>query len=168
MDRFQQLIDGVFEDGAQGFDSLDPATGTPWARMPMASAADVDRAVRAAHRAFHAPEWAGLTATARGKLLNQLADLVQAGDASAVLSIGVSFGSNAHLAAVYGVDILTGKAQAGALKVGTISPPDIAINFRRARAIGLKIPFSFFESASTIYDGDGKLVRAEGRVVHDP
>ena len=44
----------------------------------MASAADVDRAVRAAHRAFHAPEWAGLTATARGKLLNQLADLVQA------------------------------------------------------------------------------------------
>ena len=78
MDRFQQLIDGVFEDGAQGFDSLDPATGTPWARMPMASAADVDRAVRAAHRAFHAPEWAGLTATARGKLLNQLADLVQA------------------------------------------------------------------------------------------
>ena len=78
MDRFQQLIDGVFEDGAQGFDSLDPATGTPWARMPMASAADVDRAVRAAHRAFHAPEWAGLTATARGKLLYRLADLVQA------------------------------------------------------------------------------------------
>ena len=78
MDRFQQLIDGVFEDGAQGFDSLDPATGTPWARMPMASAADVDRAVRAAHRAFHEPEWAGLTATARGRLLYRLADLVQA------------------------------------------------------------------------------------------
>ena len=78
MDRFQQLIDGVFEDGAQGFDSLDPATGTPWARMPMASAADVDRAVRAAHRAFHAPDWAGLTATARGRLLYRLADLVQA------------------------------------------------------------------------------------------
>ena len=78
MDRFQQLIDGVFEDGAQGFDSLDPATGTPWARMPMASAADVDRAVRAAHRAFHAPDWAGMTATARGRLLYRLADLVQA------------------------------------------------------------------------------------------
>ncbi len=107
--------------------------------------------------------WAGAVA-----VLSAVPDVVQAGDASAVLSIGVSFGSNAHLAAVYGVDILTGKAQAGALKVGTISPPDIAINFRRARAIGLKIPFSFFESASTIYDGDGKLVRAEGRVVHDP
>jgi acyl-CoA reductase-like NAD-dependent aldehyde dehydrogenase len=78
MDRFQQLIDGVFEDGAASFDSLDPATGTPWARMPLASAGDVDRAARAAHRAFHAPEWAGLTATARGKLLYRLADLVQA------------------------------------------------------------------------------------------
>ena len=101
-------------------------------------------------------------------VLSAVPDVVQAGDASAVLSIGVSFGSNAHLAAVYGVDILAGRAQAGALKVGTISPPDIAINFRRARATGLKIPFSFFESASTIYDSAGKLVRAEGRVVHDP
>ena len=101
-------------------------------------------------------------------VLSAVPDVVQAGDNSAVLSIGVSFASNAHLAAVYGVDILTGKAQAGALKVGTISPPDIAINFRRARATGLKIPFSFFESASTIYDGAGKLVRAEGRVVYDP
>jgi acyl-CoA reductase-like NAD-dependent aldehyde dehydrogenase len=78
MDRFQQLIDGVFEDGAEGFTSLDPATGKVWARMPLASASDVDRAVQAAHRAFHAPEWAGLTATARGKLLYRLADLVQA------------------------------------------------------------------------------------------
>jgi len=78
MERFQHYIDGGFHDGDAGFDSLDPATGSPWARMPMASAADVDRAVRAAHLAFHAPTWAGLTATARGKLLYRLADLVQA------------------------------------------------------------------------------------------
>lgn len=77
MDRFQHYIDGRFEDGAGAFESLDPATGAAWALMPAADAADVDRAVRAAHRAFHAPEWAGLTATARGKLLLRLADLVQ-------------------------------------------------------------------------------------------
>jgi aldehyde dehydrogenase (NAD+) len=77
MDRFQHYIDGRFEDGAGAFESLDPATGASWALMPAADAADVDRAVRAAHRAFHAPEWAGLTATARGKLLLRLADLVQ-------------------------------------------------------------------------------------------
>ncbi|KRW95153.1 aldehyde dehydrogenase [Paracoccus sp. MKU1] len=76
MERFQHYIDGAFESGAGSFDSIDPATGTPWARMPDASAADVDRAVRAAHRAFHAPDWAGLTASARGKLLLRLADLV--------------------------------------------------------------------------------------------
>jgi len=44
--------------------------------MPAASAEDVDRAVNAAHRALFAPEWAGLTATERGKLLYKLADLV--------------------------------------------------------------------------------------------
>ncbi|MBP1806846.1 aldehyde dehydrogenase family protein [Rubellimicrobium aerolatum] len=46
--------------------------------MPEAGLGDVDRAVRAAHRAFHAPVWSGLTASARGRLLLRLADLVQA------------------------------------------------------------------------------------------
>ena len=78
MDRFQHYIDGAFEDGSDSFDSLDPATGSPWATMPKASAGDVDRAVRAAHRAFVSGPWPALTATARGKLLMRLADLVQA------------------------------------------------------------------------------------------
>ena len=78
MDRFHQYIDGAFDEGAAQFESLDPATGAPWAVMPMASAADVDRAVAAAHRAFLGKPWAGMTATARGRLLLKLADLVQA------------------------------------------------------------------------------------------
>lgn len=78
MQRFQHYIDGVFEDGAASFESLDPATGTAWAVMPDASAADVGRAVDAAYAAFCGKAWAGLTASARGKLLYRLADLVQA------------------------------------------------------------------------------------------
>lgn len=78
MDRFQHYIDGQFEDGTTRFSSLDPATGQAWAEMPNATAADVTRAVEAAHRAFLGQPWAGLTATARGKLLYKLADLVQA------------------------------------------------------------------------------------------
>ena len=78
MDRFQHYIDGAFEDGAASFDSLDPATGAPWAVMPIAGGADVDRAVQAAHRAFTSGAWPAMTATARGKLLHRLADLVQA------------------------------------------------------------------------------------------
>jgi len=78
MQRFQHYIDGRFEDGDEAFASLDPATGRPWALMPAASVADVDRAVCAAHRAFLGRDWAGLTASARGRLLLRLADLVQA------------------------------------------------------------------------------------------
>lgn len=78
MDRFQHYIDGCFEEGSAGFESLDPATGSGWATMPLAGPADVDRAVQAAHRAFTTGVWPGLSATARGKLLLRLADLVQA------------------------------------------------------------------------------------------
>ncbi|EDZ44961.1 aldehyde dehydrogenase, partial [Rhodobacterales bacterium Y4I] len=76
MQTFQQYIGGAFEDAGETFASLDPATGKAWARMPSASAADADRAVRAAEAAFFSPEWAGMTATQRGKLLMRLADLV--------------------------------------------------------------------------------------------
>jgi aldehyde dehydrogenase (NAD+) len=76
MQSFQQYIDGRFEDAAQAFASVDPATGQPWAEMPEAREADVERAVEAAHRALRQGEWPALTATARGKLLYRLADLV--------------------------------------------------------------------------------------------
>jgi len=77
MQRFQQYIDGVFEDGTARFDSVDPATGAVWASMPEARQGDVDRAVGAAQRAFRSGPWASMSATARGKLLYRLADLVR-------------------------------------------------------------------------------------------
>lgn len=76
MQQFQQYIGGQFEDGAARFDSIDPATGTAWAQMPEAGAADVDRAVQAAEAAFFTPSWADMNASQRGKLLMRLADLV--------------------------------------------------------------------------------------------
>ena len=76
MQQFQNYIDGKFRDGSTWFDSVDPATGDIWARMPEASEQDVDQAVAAADRAFRSADWAGLTATARGKLLYRLAELV--------------------------------------------------------------------------------------------
>lgn len=77
LQRFQQYIDGTFEHAASEFDSIDPAGGTVWARMPAASADDVDRAVRAAHRALNEAAWANLTASERGKLLYRLAELIE-------------------------------------------------------------------------------------------
>ena len=76
MQDFQLYIDGAFHDGAARFDSIDPATGRPWAQMPEAREAEVNLAVAAAKRAFVSPEWAGMTAGNRGKLLHRLADLL--------------------------------------------------------------------------------------------
>jgi len=78
MQKFQQYIDGVFSDGSAQFSSVDPANGQPWALMPEAKAADVNAAVEAADRALYSPQWTDLTATARGKLLFKLANLVEA------------------------------------------------------------------------------------------
>lgn len=96
-------------------------------------------------------------------VLSVIPDLVKDGDESALLSIGVSFESNAHLAAIYGSMILSEKTAVGELIVGVVEPPDISINFMKAKQIGLKIPFSFFESANFLYDYSGKLVRSNGR-----
>ena len=78
MERFKLLIDGEFCDAERGaaFDSIDPSTEEPWAAMPRASAADTDRAVKAAWTAFTQGPWPSMTASARGKLLYRLAELV--------------------------------------------------------------------------------------------
>ena len=73
---FQLYIDGAFCDAKETFPSINPATEQPWALMPSADASDVDRAVRAAHRALTDSDWSRMNATARGKLLMKLADLM--------------------------------------------------------------------------------------------
>lgn len=95
----------------------------------------------------------------RVPVISAVPEVVQAGDDSATLGIGISFESNAHLAAVYASDVLTKRAKVSELKVGVVSPPDIAINFRKTREIGLKVPFSYFESANLVFDYDGRPVR---------
>jgi aldehyde dehydrogenase (NAD+) len=75
---YRMFIDGKWLGAADGktFDSVNPATGEAWATIPEATAADVDCAVRAAHRAFSAGEWANALPTQRGKFLRRLADLL--------------------------------------------------------------------------------------------
>ncbi len=76
--RYQMLIDGHWVDAADGqtFASFNPTSGEAWADIPEATADDVDRAVKAAHRALHEGDWATATPTARGKFLRRLADLL--------------------------------------------------------------------------------------------
>lgn len=74
---FQLYINGQFEDGAAQFDSINPATGQVWAKMPEARTDEVNRAVEAASQALKDSAWADLTASQRGKLLYKLADLIE-------------------------------------------------------------------------------------------
>ena len=71
------LIDGSPRPARSGrtYESVDPFTGGPWARVPDAGAADVDAAVAAARTALEGP-WGQLTATQRGKLLHRLGELI--------------------------------------------------------------------------------------------
>lgn len=98
----------------------------------------------------------------RVPVLSVVPEVVKAGTDSAVLSVGISFESNAHIAAIYALRILEGDTGVGTLPVGLVSPPDIAINFQKAREIGLAMPFSFVEGAAFIFDYEGQPVRFRG------
>src|SRR5690606_298294 len=58
------------------FETEDPYRGEPWALIPRADAADANRAVEAAHRAFSTGEWPRMHASQRGALMRRLGDLI--------------------------------------------------------------------------------------------
>ena len=73
------LIDNKWVDPVEGgtFETLNPATGEVIAEVAAGTAADVDKAVKAARRALESGPWATMDAADRGKLLFDLADLVE-------------------------------------------------------------------------------------------
>jgi betaine-aldehyde dehydrogenase len=79
MNTHRMLIDGewVAASSARTFKVMNPATGEPMAEVPDAQAADVDRAVAAARRAFD-EGWRDVTAQERGRILFRLAERVRA------------------------------------------------------------------------------------------
>ncbi|MCK6587685.1 MAG: aldehyde dehydrogenase family protein [Polyangiaceae bacterium] len=74
------LINGEWVEAASGktFEVLDPATGRLISHVASAEAEDVDRAVKAARKAFDGGPWSAMKPTDRGKLLWKLAELVDA------------------------------------------------------------------------------------------
>jgi (Z)-2-((N-methylformamido)methylene)-5-hydroxybutyrolactone dehydrogenase len=76
--NYRMYVDGQWIEPASGnhFESDNPYTGKPWALIPRGNAADVDRAVQAARKAFTIGEWPGLNASKRGALLRRLGDLI--------------------------------------------------------------------------------------------
>ncbi|MEV5411302.1 aldehyde dehydrogenase family protein [Thermopolyspora sp. NPDC052614] len=72
------FIDGQWVEAASGkvFATPNPATGETLAQVAEADAEDVDRAVRAARRAFEGP-WSRMTASQRGRIIWRIGDLIE-------------------------------------------------------------------------------------------
>ena len=71
--EYKMFIDGewVNSESKKSFKTLNPETNEPWALVPEASAKDVDKAVKAAQKAFEG-EWPKLFPRERGKFLRKI------------------------------------------------------------------------------------------------
>jgi phenylacetaldehyde dehydrogenase len=74
----QLFIDGQWADAASGatFETPNPATGETLARLAEGGAEDIDRAVRAARRAFDEGPWGRMTPSERGRIIWRIGDLI--------------------------------------------------------------------------------------------
>ncbi|TGL20043.1 gamma-aminobutyraldehyde dehydrogenase [Leptospira yanagawae] len=79
MKQYKLWIDGKWTNtsGGKTMGIEDPATGKQIAKVIDASAADVDKAAKAAHKAFYDGRWSGLTPSERSKAIWNLADLLE-------------------------------------------------------------------------------------------
>ncbi|MET3288344.1 UNVERIFIED_CONTAM: acyl-CoA reductase-like NAD-dependent aldehyde dehydrogenase [Brevibacillus sp. OAP136] len=75
---YQLFIDGKWVDAVSGktFESFNPATGEVNAVVAEAGGEDVDRAVKAARKAFESGAWAQMSPSDRGRLLYRAAQLM--------------------------------------------------------------------------------------------
>jgi acyl-CoA reductase-like NAD-dependent aldehyde dehydrogenase len=76
--KLKTFIGGEWCEAESGeyFESEDPFTGEPWALIPKCGEADVNKAVEAAYVAWDSGPWAETTATARGRMMRKLGDLI--------------------------------------------------------------------------------------------
>ncbi|CAM4677599.1 unnamed protein product [Leuciscus chuanchicus] len=72
----ENYIGGKFVPCSKLMDSFDPSTGEIYCKVPDSGPEEVDAAVRAANEAF--PDWSAKSPEERAKVLNKLADLIEA------------------------------------------------------------------------------------------
>jgi acyl-CoA reductase-like NAD-dependent aldehyde dehydrogenase len=75
----KMLIDGIWVEAASGktFETFNPATGEVLAHVAEGDREDIDRAVKAARKAFETGPWPAMSPSDRGRLLLKLADLLE-------------------------------------------------------------------------------------------
>src|SRR6202453_708211 len=72
------FINGQWVDAASGrtFETPNPATGDTLARVAEGDAEDIDRAVKAARKAFDDGPWGRITPSERGRIIWRIGDLI--------------------------------------------------------------------------------------------
>ncbi len=75
----KMFIDGKWVEAASGktFPTYNPATGEVMAQVAEGDREDINRAVKAARKAFDGGPWPEMTASERGRLIWKLADLIE-------------------------------------------------------------------------------------------
>src|SRR5687768_559165 len=76
----QMFINGEWAEAASGktFPAYNPANGEILGYAPQGEAEDIDRAVKAARKAFESGPWSKTSPAERERLINKLADLIEA------------------------------------------------------------------------------------------
>ena len=79
MKTYNHYINGSWVEPASGeyFDTENPYSGEVWAQVARGTAEDAARAVKVAKATFESGEWADMRPTQRGKLLVQLAQIIE-------------------------------------------------------------------------------------------
>ena len=82
-EKIQHFIDGAFVDSVSGatFDVLDPVSNETYVQAAAGQKEDIDLAVAAAKRAFESGPWPRMKPRERARVLNRIADAVEAQDA---------------------------------------------------------------------------------------
>jgi len=75
----KMFIDGTWVEAASGktFPTYNPATGEVMAQVAEGDREDINRAVKAARRAFDGGPWPEMSASERGRMIWKLGDLIE-------------------------------------------------------------------------------------------
>ena len=151
--RTQAFIDGKFVCAKSGrtFPTENPATGKPLAQIAECGAVDVDRAVKAARKAFESGVWSRMKPGDRKKILLKFADLleVNAGELALLdtLEAGKAIGDCATMDIPDTIHCVRWHAEAIDKLYGHVSPTgpeNLALVLREpVGVVGCVVPWNF-------------------------
>ncbi len=105
MDTYELFIDGEFVTAERGetFETVDPGTGAVIANVARASAADAEKAIAAARRAFDHGEWSSLAPDVRARRCYDFADRIAADSVRLALMESMDSGQVIGLSKYWGM-----------------------------------------------------------------